>query len=106
MTQIAYTVFCTIRYKTMEQDWLDWMQNGHIAEVIQCGASGAELIRHDPETEGQSSMTYEIRYKFDSRGKFEEYLEQHAPRLRRDGYERFPVEDGFQYRRTVGEIIS
>lgn len=105
MSEIAYSVICTIRYKTMEQEWLDWLRGGHIAEVIACGASSAELIKLDPESEGQTGTTYEIRYKFKDRGTFEQYLEKHAPRLRREGYERFPVEDGFQYRRTVGEVI-
>ncbi len=107
MTAIAYTVICTVQYKSKEEEWLAWLKNGHTAEVIKCGASSAEIVRMDPEHDGAApGATYEIRYKFDSRGIFEEYLEKHAPRLRREGYELFPPADGFLYRRTSGEILE
>lgn len=105
MSEIAYTVTCTVTYKTLEQDWLDWI-GGHMDEVVAAGAQSAELIKRDHETDAQVETVYEIRYKFKDRGSFDEYLENHAPRLRRDSHEKFPVEDGFHYQRNVGEVLK
>lgn len=106
MTQIAYTVIATISYKSKAEEWLDWLKNGHIDDVIKGGAESAEIVRLDHETEGQADTTYEIRYKFKDRGIFEEYIEKHAPALRQEGYEKFPSTDGFKYHRTTAEIIT
>lgn len=105
MTQIAYTVIVSIRYQTKIDEWLEWMRGGHIDEVIKGGADSAEIVRLDPEHESQPEVIFEVRYKFKDRGTFETYLENHAPRLRREGLERFPLADGFHYKRSVGEII-
>lgn len=106
MTAIAYSVICSIRYKSKEEEWLSWLRDGHIADVIKGGATAAEIIRRDPDTHDQGGTTYEIRYRFESRKAFDDYLEHHAPRLRKEGLERFPVTDGFHYQRTAGEIIG
>jgi len=106
MSAIAYTVICTIRDKDKAQEWLRWLWDGHIAEVLAGGASRAEIVRLDAEPGQDSGETYEIRYIFNNRGIFEEYLERHAPRLREEGLKRFPPEDGFTYRRTLGDIMG
>lgn len=106
MPQISYTVSVTIRHETKEKEWLEWMENGHIQDVIAGGAAGAEIIRLERDDKDTPGATYEIRYTFASREVFDTYLERHAPRLRQEGLERFPPEDGFTYRRSVGNIIA
>lgn len=107
MPKIAYTVTCAIAFRSREEEWLDWMKNTHMGAVRAAGASAAQLVRLDPGPDVHTPITtYEIRYEFDNRGKFEEYLETHAPRLRRESLERFPVEEGFKYHRTAGEIVG
>ena len=106
MTQIAYTVIVTITDDAKAQEWRGWLENGHIAAVIAGGANSAEIVKRDNDQQATPGTTYEIRYKFDNRGIFEEYIKTHAPRLREDGLKRFPPEDGFTYSRTVGEIIE
>ena len=48
-------------------------------------------------------LTYEIRYVFESREKFQTYESDHAPRLRAEGKELFPLDQGISYQRTTGE---
>lgn len=107
MTAIAYTVIVTIADEARAKEWLGWLRDGHIADVMAGGAVRAEIVRLDGNDDSPNACvrTYEIRYRFDNRGKFEEYLETHAPRLREDGLKRFPPEAGFTYRRTTGEIL-
>ena len=68
--------------------------------MIACGAIAADIVRLDCDL-----TTFEIRYLFASRAAFEEYEREHAPRLRREGLEKFPLELGLTYHRRTGEIV-
>lgn len=106
MTPIAYTVSTTIMYESKAQEWLNWLRNGHIDDVLKSGAESAKIIRLDPLDDNQRETTYEVHYIFPNRKIFEIYLEKHAPRLRAEGLEKFPLEDGFRYHRTIGEVLE
>ena len=97
----AYTVCVTFQNSTLAKDWLDWLRNGHIQEVIECGASDAEIVKLDG-----AENSFEIRYHFASRESFGEYERDHAPRLRAEGLAKFPVEKGVAYKRTTGDVIE
>ena len=97
--KISYTVTVTFSDRTLVEHWLDWLKNGHVADVLAGGASDAEII----ELEG-SSLSYEVRYHFPSREAFANYEKEHAPRLRAEGLVRFPVDKGIAYRRSVGVV--
>ena len=95
-----YTVLARFDDPAVGSEWIEWLTGGHCAEVLAAGATDARLIRHEgPDT------VVEVRYGFPDRRAFEEYERRHAPRLRREGLERFPPERGISYRRTVGEIV-
>ena len=106
MTQITYTVSVSIMFESKAEEWLEWLKNGHIDDVRKGGAASAEIVKLDPHDEAQRETIYEIRYRFADRSTFDDYLENHAPRLRREGLEKFPLEDGFKYSRSVGEILE
>lgn len=98
----AYYVSCQFAHDSEQTAaaWLDWLENEHIADVIACGATEADIVLLDGEP-----TTYEIRYQFESRAAFEEYERKHAPRLRKEGLEKFPLELGLSYQRRTGEIV-
>ncbi len=104
---IAYTVVCRMTDENKVEEWLNWLKNGHIDDVIAGGATDAQIIRLDPNEHpnGQKEHIYEVRYHFKSQDIFDSYLANHAPRLREDGLKRFPPENGFEYNRTMGTII-
>ena len=106
MTQITYSVICKIDFETLAQDWLDWLNDDHIEKVIKGGASSAQIIKLDKASDDQPYVIYEIRYLFDNREAFDNYIENHATQLRLEGLEIFPPTDGFHYERKSGEIIS
>jgi hypothetical protein len=41
---IAYTVTVTLPSDAMAREWLDWLQAGHVAEVLAGGATRAEIV--------------------------------------------------------------
>jgi hypothetical protein len=75
----------------IELEWIDWMKNEHMDEVIATGAfdrySFYKLI--DPISEDDDGITYIAQYFTDSKERYELYINQHAPLLREKGYARF-----------------
>jgi hypothetical protein len=99
LTEVAYTVAVTFTDAALAEEWLRWLRGGHIADVLAGGATAAEIVAVDgPE------RSFEVRYRFPSREAFAAYERDHAPRLRAEGLQRFPVERGVSYRRTVGVV--
>ncbi|MEM6794913.1 MAG: DUF4286 family protein [Acidobacteriota bacterium] len=98
--KIAYTVSCRFTDPEVAERWLTWLREGHLADVVVAGASTAVAVRLDGDP-----VRCEARYLFDSRKAFEAYEREHAPRLRAEGLELFPLELGLEYSRSVGEIL-
>lgn len=96
---IAYTVAVTLPDAALAAEWLRWLENGHVADVLAGGASDAEIIQLD-----DAEHAYEVRYHFPSREAFAVYEKEYAPRLRAEGLARFPAEKGIRYRRLVGVV--
>jgi hypothetical protein len=100
MPVVAYTVYATFTDTVLASEWLRWLTERHIADVLSAGARDAEIIQLDGP-----AQSFEIRYHFASREAFARYERDHAPRLRAEGLERFPPEKGVSYARTVGEVV-
>lgn len=105
MGEVHYTVGVTFRDAATAQEWLAWLRDGHIAEVLQGGATAAVIVQMDGAAE-DSGLVLEVRYRFPSRIAFATYMQNHAPRLRAEGLARFPVERGIAYHRTVGVALA
>lgn len=99
--QIAYTVRATFTDPEVADEWVAWLTGGHIEEVIKGGATDAQIIQLDGD-----DYQYEVRYRFPSREAFRAYEQNHAPRLRAEGLEKFPTSRGITYARSTGEIIG
>ena len=95
-----YTVKAVFQEEKVAAEWLDWLRNGHCAEVLKCGASAVELTALDSEP-----LSFEVRYMFPDFDVFSRYESQHAPRLREEGLIQFPVDRGITYSRTTGSVI-
>ena len=100
MSKVTYTVAARFRDAALGAEWLRWLQDIHLAEVLAGGATDAEVVQIDGEE------SYEVRYHFPSRAVFECYERDHAPRLRAEGLRLFPTEKGVTYRRTVGVVVA
>ena len=97
-----YTVTCEFSNSDSQlaDRWIGWLRDEHLADVINAGATSAEVVQLD----GQP-LTVEVRYTFSSRATFEAYERDHAPRLRAEGLEKFPLEMGLEFRRSTGEVV-
>lgn len=100
----SYTVIAMFEDRAVADEWIAWLRDAHLAEVCAAGALDAEAIRCDVEAD--SKIRCEARYHFASRAAFEDYLRDHAPRLRAEGLKRFPSERGLTYERATGEVAA
>lgn len=101
MNSFRYVVGVTLPNTDLAERWLDWLRNGHIAEVIAGGATEATIYRVDG-----TDHSFEIVYAFPTREAFVHYERDHAPRLREEGRRLFPPEQGVVYRRSTAEFIE
>jgi hypothetical protein len=85
-------------------EWLGWLQNEHITEVLGTGcftrASVLKLLEVD-ETEGP---TFAIQYFAESKAIYNQYMEKHAGILRQKSYEKWG--NKFIAFRSVMQVIN
>lgn len=83
-------------------EWLEWMKNIHIPEVMETGCFTSSRICRMviPAPEGGSSFT--IQYTCTNMAILQRYQAIHAPRLQKDHIERY--KDRFVAFRTIVEV--
>ena len=97
---IVYEVRASVEPQ-IAADYLAWL-SPHIRQILAIpGFTRAELLVEDGE---QDRVTYSVRYHLDTRDALENYLREHAPRLRAEGLERFGAR--FSATRRVCELVS
>lgn len=86
---IIYSVTITVK-KVVEKEWLKWMKEIHIKDVMKTGyfTSWQIYIRKAPG-DSPGEITYLINYFAESLNKYEKYIKKEAPRLQREHSERF-----------------
>jgi antibiotic biosynthesis monooxygenase (ABM) superfamily enzyme len=77
--------------------YLAWLRE-HVAEILALpGFEGAEMLALLDEAAGERGWC--VRYRLRDRAAFDDYLREHAARMRADGIARFG--DGFRAERRV-----
>jgi len=103
MEQVWYMVTATLPDEDTRDAYLEWIRGGHLDHVIRGGASTASLVRID---EPAGPLEVSAVYTFPSRGAFDLYVRDHAPRLRAAGLAQFGPPNGVTFRRQVGTILT
>lgn len=120
MGQIAYRVTATVPTAAMAGEYVDWLNQGHLDEVLASGALTAEVIRpleasgvgagdagaRDSSGGPAGGIVIETQYTFATLSAFRSYEQHHAPRLRADGLKKFGPERGIRFERHLGEIVN
>lgn len=105
MTRLYYEVNVSFTDRALAAEWLRWMEEVHLTDVLEAGASAGRVVRLDNDSPSESHQAFVAQYEFVDRDAFETYLRDHAPRLRAEGLARFPP-DKAQYTRRIGQIIE
>lgn len=100
---IIYNVTINI-HESVHDQWLQWMQQKHINEMLATGKfSSAKIVKVLIEEE-MGGTTYSVQYTTDSKETLERYYQEDAPRLREEGLRLFG--DKMLAFRTELELIS
>ncbi|MFM2048774.1 MAG: hypothetical protein RI955_1322 [Bacteroidota bacterium] len=89
----------------IENEWLTWMQQTHIPDVMNTGFFDSfRICKLDAIDETENEPTYVFQYTCSSREKLNNYFEHYAPKLRDDVYKAFG--DKFFAFRTTMEVLN
>ncbi len=100
---IIYNVTLNID-ESIHQQWLEWMQNKHIKEVLSTGCFTSARLVKVLVNEEMGGVTYSVQYHAPSREHLDNYYQNHADELRKEGLQLFA--DKMLAFRTELEIIS
>lgn len=101
MGTIVYSVIATLPDRQTLDDYVDWLQGGHLQGVLAGGAMRAQIHRMIEPT-----LQVETRYEFSDRQSFDRYEREFAPTLRAEGRKRFGKLPGVSFARSIAERIA
>ena len=86
---IVYNVTCHMAHD-MADEWLSWMQQVHIPEVMETGCfSGHKVMKILTNVEDDEGINYSVQYNADSMGDYERYRSEFAPALQQKTRDRY-----------------
>ena len=100
---IIYNVTVNIE-ESVQQEWLKWMNETHIAEVLNTGMFTAAKMSKILVEEQMGGVTYSIQYTSESQEKLDVYNLDFAPALQTKHNNKF--QGKFVAFRTLMEVIS
>ncbi len=102
MKPIVYNVTLKVSH-AIQADWLRWMQEEHMAEVVATGCFTTSRLLHLIESDDEEGVTYAAQYESANRAQYDRYIQEFAEGLRKKGYDRWG--DGFIAFRTLMQVI-
>lgn len=86
---IVYSVTVNID-DSVHTDWLAWMKNKHIPEVMATGFfTEYRMLKVISRNEGEEGMSYNIQYTCPSMADLHQYQINHAPALQKEHSDRY-----------------
>jgi len=89
--------------KAIEQEWLIWMKEVHIPQVMKTKMFLGYRIYRVLTAEDADTVSYAIQYQAQSISKIEHYLDKFAPALRDDAKKKFG-EGAVSFRTLLEEV--
>jgi hypothetical protein len=75
--------------KTIRTEWLQWMTNEHLPEVLQTGMFMSYKLVELLEPVDEEGYTFSAQYHCVSLQSYEQYIKEFAPLLRERGFQLF-----------------
>lgn len=84
-SMIIYNVTIKLE-ESIQQQWLHWMQQEHIPEVIATGCFIKATILRLIEVDDSEGPTYAVQYYAESKANYNRYIENYAPEMRQRSF--------------------
>ncbi len=85
---ILYNITISID-KTVEEEWLSWMKNKHIPDILATGMFKGNKVYKLLHANDDAGITYSIQYFADSMDEIEIYQQRYAAALQEEHKEKF-----------------
>ncbi len=99
---IIYNVTIKVN-NSIASNWLKWMQEIHIPEVIATGCFTHAVTLRLLELDDEEGPTYAVQYHAESKANYNNYIEKFASQLRQKGFDKWGNQ--FMAFRSVMEIV-
>ena len=99
---IIYNVTIKIE-PAIDTEWLAWMKDEHIPDILSTGCFQKAFIYHLLDTEEDDGITYAIQYHADSHDDYKRYLQHHAGTMRKKATDKWM--NKFVAFRSVLELV-
>ncbi len=100
---IVYNVTIKITH-AIHDDWLSWLQEVHVPEVMQTGCFTRTVILRLLEVDDTEGPTYTIQYFAESKALYNNYIEHHAGSMRQKSFDKWG--DQFIAFRSVMQVVN
>jgi hypothetical protein len=86
---IIYNVTSSVD-KEIADEWIAWMKSKHIPELLKTGLfTTYKILKVHSHDDDEPTFSFAVQYYAKSITDVQEYLEKHAPRLRKDVQQRY-----------------
>ena len=99
---LIYNVTIKVNW-SIHEAWVKWMQEKHIPEVMSKGCFTEYRFVRLLETDDTDGPTYATQYYAGSKASYHNYIELHAPALRKDSLDKWG--DNFIGFRSLMEVV-
>src|SRR6186713_2753166 len=100
---IIYNVTIKIQ-RSITDAWLQWLKEEHIPDVIQTGCFTHAVILRLLEVDETDGPTFAVQYFAESKGLYNNYIQNHAAAMRQKGYDKWG--DQFIAFRSVMQVVN
>jgi Domain of unknown function (DUF4286) len=99
---IIYNVTVKVDH-SIADDWLSWLQEVHIPDVIATGCFTDARILRLMEVDESDGITYAVQYHAESKALYNRYITEHSDGMRNKGTEKWG--EKFVAFRSVMQIV-
>ena len=100
---IIYNVTIKISF-TIHTEWLQWLKEEHIPEVIQTGCFTHAVILRLLEVDDSEGPTFAIQYFAENKELYNNYIEHHAGMLKEKSFKKWGNQ--FIAFRSIMEVVN
>ncbi|MBP6215344.1 MAG: DUF4286 family protein [Chitinophagaceae bacterium] len=100
---IVYNVTIKVNHSIVT-DWLTWLKEEHIPDLIGTGCFSHATILHLIEADDEEGITYAVQYHAECKGLYNRYIEKFADEMRKKGMEKWGNQ--FIAYRTVMQVVN
>jgi uncharacterized protein DUF4286 len=100
---LIYNVTTKVK-NSIADEWLSWLKEEHIPELIKTGCFTHAVILHLAEVDDAEGRTYAVQYHTANMELYNCYIEQYADAMRKKTIDKW--EDKFISFRTIMEIVN